>query len=64
MIEVRYKVPVGDTSREEDYVLAQFKEWIEVAQIVNLETLGYDDFDLLRFCRARQFDLPKVKLMF
>ena len=55
---------MGDTSPEQDAVAAQFKEWIEATEIANLEALHFDDHDILRFCRARKFDLPKMQIMF
>jgi hypothetical protein len=43
-------------------VLDQFKLWI---QSNNLDFRGeFDDYDLLRFCRARKFVLNDVKQMF
>ena len=54
---------MGDTSPEQDAVLAQFKEWITAMEF-DLKLLRYDDYDLLRFCRARKFDLPAMQTMF
>jgi len=51
---------MGDTSPEQDAVAAQFKEWILATEIADLEKLHFDDHDLLRFCRARKFDLGKM----
>lgn len=53
---------MGDTSPEQDQVLAQMKEWIIACQIADLEI--WDDYDLLRFCRARKFVLADVQVMF
>jgi len=44
---------MGDTSPEQDAVLEQFREWIIATEMADLEV--YDDYDLLRFCRARKF---------
>ena len=55
---------MGDTSPEMDQVIAQFKEWIIATEIADLEQLHFDDHDLLRFGRARKFDLAKMQLMF
>jgi len=55
---------MGDTSPEMDQVIAQFKEWITATEIADLEKLHFDDHDLLRFGRARKFDLAKMQLMF
>jgi hypothetical protein len=49
---------MGDTSPEQDQVLAQFKDWIRTNNIASFDE--YDDYDFLRFCRARKFDLPAV----
>lgn len=52
--------------------LAQFREELTAAGLIPAdlaaakETVGYDRFDdttLLRFLRARKFDLPKATLM-
>jgi hypothetical protein len=53
---------MGDTSPEQDAVLVQFKEWIKATELVDMKE--FDDYDYLRFCRARKFDLPKVMVMF
>ena len=55
---------MGDTSPEMDQVMVQFKEWIAATEICNLEALHFDDHDLLRFGRARKFDLAKMQVMF
>lgn len=55
---------MGDTSPEQDLVATQFKEWIQATEIASLEQLHFDDHDILRFCRARKFDLPKIQIMF
>lgn len=54
---------VGDLSLEQEKTLAQVREWIRESAILDLERIGYDDHDLLRFCRARKFILPDVKAM-
>lgn len=55
---------MGDTSPEMDQTIHHFKEWISATQIVDLEKLHFDDHDLLRFGRARKFELPKMQEMF
>ena len=55
---------MGDTSPEQDQCMVFFKEWIQATGIADLDALGYDDYDLLRFGRARKFDLPKMQIMF
>lgn len=55
---------MGDTSPEMDAVMVQFKEWIAATEIANMEQLHFDEHDLLRFARARKFDLQKMQVMF
>ncbi len=44
---------MGDTSPEQEAVLAEFREWVNAN---NYNPVGrYDDYDFLRFCRARKF---------
>lgn len=40
----------------------EFKQWIEVNEIT--QNPWHLDYFLLKFCRARKFDLPKVIEMF
>ena len=54
---------MGDTSPEQDKVLGQFKEWITLSGMGDLNVMHFDDYDLLRFCRARKFDLPQMQVM-
>ena len=61
--EREYSGFMGDTSPEQDQVAAQFKEWIIATGIGDLEKLHFDDHDILRFCRARKFDLQKIQIM-
>lgn len=52
---------MGDTSPEQDACLAAFKAWIEKT---GTNPIGrFDDYDLLRFCRARKFVLADVQKM-
>lgn len=52
----------GDLTDEQSQVLDNFKQWITAEQ---LDTLSqWDDYDYLRFCRARKFKLPDIKTMF
>ena len=53
---------MGDTSSQQEEVLRQFKEW---AQTEQFDPIGqFDDYDYLRFCRARKFVLVDIKIMF
>lgn len=53
---------MGDTSPEQDLILKQFREWVKQE---NYDKIGrFDDYDLLRFCRARKFEMEKMKTMF
>lgn len=49
-------------SAHQQKVLDEFKEWIEQNNIT--ENPWHKDYFLLKFCRARKFDLPKVIEMF
>jgi hypothetical protein len=51
----------GDLSPEQLSVLNAFKSHLETHKIASPL---FDDWVLLRFCRARKFDLPKVIIMF
>lgn len=53
---------VGDLDAEQQKTLDQLKEWIVAENLASLDR--WDDYDLTRFCRARKYDLEKVKVMF
>ena len=53
---------VNDMSPEQEQVFAEFKQWIADNQMT--KNPWHADWFLLKFCRARKFDLPKVQLMF
>ena len=53
---------VGDTSPQQDACLAEFKEWAVAKEMCSLDI--YDDYDMLRFCRARKFVLKDIQDMF
>lgn len=61
--EREYSGFMGDTSEEQDKILAQFKEWVEVTGIGDMKAMHFDDYDLLRFCRARKFVLADIQIM-
>ena len=52
---------MGDTSPEQEAVLAQFKEFVKATG--SNEDGKYDDYDFLRFCRARKFVLADIQTM-
>ena len=53
----------GDLSPEMEETLAKLKEWIQCEELTE-DNQMWDDYYLLRFCRARNFQLPKVQEMF
>jgi hypothetical protein len=53
-----YEGTMDDMSPEQEACLQEFKQWIAAKR---LDPTGkYDDYDLLRFCRARKFVLADV----
>jgi len=60
--EREYTGFMGDTSQQQDLVLKQFRDWVKQE---NYDPIGrFDDYDLLRFCRARKFVLADIQTMF
>ena len=53
---------MGDTSAEQEVVLAQVREWVQQSGFN--KTNRWDDYDLLRFCRGRKFVLVDIQKMF
>lgn len=53
---------MDDTSPEQDEVAAHAKEYL-LSLGTTMEKLHFDDHDILRFCRARKFELPKIQIM-
>lgn len=53
---------MGDMSEEQERALEHFKKYIKDNNIT--EHPQYDDYYLLRFLRARKFEMDKVILMF
>ncbi len=52
---------MGDCSEEQTACLEEFKKWVTEEKFNEIGL--WDDYDFLRFCRARKFVLDDVKLM-
>ena len=51
----------GDLSPEQEKCFAQIKEFMEIT-CIDVNQI-YDEYDILRFCRARDFKLMDVQIM-
>ena len=60
---IEYSGFMGDTSPEQDEVFNSFKAWIDETQTGDMAAMHFDDYDLLRFCRARKFVLADIQEM-
>ena len=54
---------VGDTSEVQEEVLDAVTQWVKESKVIDLERVGYDEHDMLRFCRARKFVIADIKVM-
>ena len=52
---------VGDMSKEQEEALEVFRKYVQVEMGIN--NPRFDDYTLLRFLRARKFDMDKTRLM-
>ena len=43
--------------------MQQIELWVRDDNILDMKFLQFDQNDILRFCRARKFDIPKIKIM-
>lgn len=49
---------MGDTSADQNAVLAQFREWVNASEFNTSNR--WDDYDFLRFARGRKFVLADM----
>ena len=54
---------LGNLTQQQDTVMNQVLTWVHEEGIIDMHALNFNETDILRFCRARKFDLAKVKTM-
>ena len=59
----KHEGTIDDMSDEQQRVLDEILAWIRSENILDLDAILFDERDILRFCRARSFDVPKVRAM-
>ena len=53
----------GDTAPNQEEVLNSVTQWVKENKVIDMEKIGYDEHDMLRFCRARKFVIADIKVM-
>ena len=37
--------------------------WVRETGVLDMEAIRFDEYDILRFCRARKFEVGKIRTM-
>jgi len=43
--------------------MEEITSWVRDTGVLDMEALQFDQYDILRYCRARKFDVAKIKIM-
>ena len=54
---------LDDLSPEQENIMNEVINWIKTENILDMQRMQFNKRDTLRFCRARKFDLGKIKTM-